>query len=128
MADHDHDPDHNDIRSNSFVRFADGFARGIEARAAIRREAKLLGQGQAQALAQSQAGPTAVVSDDPAWQQRRGGIRRREFYNKRNPLPIGIMEVNQYNGIGIEIVADHLDEDGIRALESFLAQLLRYTV
>jgi hypothetical protein len=38
------------------------------------------------------------------------------------------MEVDRHGGIGIEILPGHIDEGGVKALEEFLAQLLRYSL
>ena len=110
---------------------AQGIYENLRRRAAQRKRR----QAGAGARSEQPAGVTSPVttpsrapgSDDHAWSRRNGGIRRRDFYNKVYPAPVGVMEVDRHGGIGVEIMPGHLDEGGVKALEEFLAQLLRYT-
>ena len=63
------------------------------------------------------------VPDNEVWRVD-GHVRTRDFYNRFESDPVGLMLVDDLGGVTVEIMPGHLNADGLHALEAFVANLL----
>ena len=104
---------------------AQGIEENLRRRAGRRRRER----ERAEVEAASTQRPVPVpgpVPDSEVWRAD-GHVRTRDFYNRFASDPVGLMVADDLGGVTVEIMPGHLDENGMHALEEFVARLLRAT-